>query len=66
MNCEKCRYWSELVARSIGCGPMEAFCLCETGSKKQKFTKETDTCESWKINSNGAIDDPSRSGYENE
>lgn len=63
MNCSKCRFWSELCAQSIGCGPMEALCLSDNGTKRNKFVKGTDVCESWKINSNGAIDDPYCRGY---
>ena len=28
-SCEGCKYWSELVAQSIGLGPLEAMCLCK-------------------------------------
>ena len=26
-NCKGCRYWSEMVAHSIGGGPVQAMCL---------------------------------------
>jgi hypothetical protein len=26
-DCDGCKFWSELCAQSIGCGPMEALCL---------------------------------------
>lgn len=27
MTCEDCKYWSELVAASVGNGPLKAMCL---------------------------------------
>jgi hypothetical protein len=26
-TCSSCRFWSQMVAQSIGCGPIEALCL---------------------------------------
>jgi len=26
-DCDGCKWWSEMCAQSIGCGPMEALCL---------------------------------------
>lgn len=26
-KCDGCKYWSELVAQSIGCSPIKALCL---------------------------------------
>lgn len=34
-TCENCRFWSETVAQSIGCGPMEA--MCENSASPYKF-----------------------------
>jgi hypothetical protein len=36
-SCEDCKFWSELCARSIGCG-MEAMCLNPDSSKYQRMT----------------------------
>jgi hypothetical protein len=57
--CNNCRYWSEMCAQSIGCGPMEALCLKEHGPKQGRMTTERDSCPHWASNEHGAIDDPS-------
>ena len=46
MSCEGCKFWSALVAQSIGCGPIEALCLNKESDKFNKMTKEADSCES--------------------
>ena len=58
-TCEKCRYWSEMCAQSIGCGPMEALCLKEGGPKQGRMTTESNSCPEWASNHHGAVDDPS-------
>lgn len=35
-SCEGCRYWSELIAESIGGGPVKALCLHP--KRKQSMT----------------------------
>jgi hypothetical protein len=57
-HCENCRYWSQLLAQSIGCGPIEAYCLSEDGPKRQRYVRANDRCPSWKLNSHGAVDEP--------
>ena len=58
-SCKSCRFWSEMCAQSIGCGPMKALCLSKDGPKKGRMTEEDDMCEKWKHNNFGAMDDPS-------
>ena len=71
-NCGNCRFWSEMVAQSIGGGPMEALCLSETGPKASKYTTGRMSCEMWKSNHYGAVDSPpnygedARAAYEAE
>lgn len=48
MKCENCRFWSEICAMSIGCGPIEALCECAESPNRSKFMKETDYCNCWK------------------
>lgn len=60
--CNNCRYWSELCAQSIGCGPMEALCLKEGGPKLSRMTAESESCSAWDSNHHGAVDDPSGQG----
>ncbi len=36
-NCEGCQYWSEMVAESIGCGPIKAMCLNDESGHYNKM-----------------------------
>ena len=63
-NCGGCRFWSEMIAQSIGCGPVEALCLSGSGSRAGKYTTERMTCEAWKSGHLGAVDDPPDYGKE--
>lgn len=58
--CENCRYWSQMIAQSIGAGPIEAWCL--SSEQKQKYRRATETCNSWAKNSHGAVDEPPNYG----
>lgn len=62
-DCRGCRFWSEMIARSIG-GPVEALCLAPEGPFKSKYTGGRRTCESWKSGHHGAVDDPPNYGEE--
>ena len=59
-NCGGCRFWSEMIARSID-GPIEAMCLGE-GPRKGKYTTERQTCDGWKSGHLGAVDEPPNYG----
>lgn len=63
-DCGGCRYWSEMVARSIGGGPVEALCLCDGGPLQGKYTTERRTCSAWASGHLGAWDDPPNYGEE--
>ncbi len=56
--CGECRYWSEMMAQSIGCGPIEAVCLSSDGPKRGRYVSARSTCEKWANNALGAIDSP--------
>lgn len=60
--CRDCRYWSEMCAQSIGCGPMEALCLSSSGPHKGKFVRETQSCGEWRSNHFGSVDAPPNYG----
>lgn len=62
-NCAGCRFWSEMIAKSEGGGPVQALCLAE-GSKRGQYTVSRQTCEAWKSGHYGAIDDPPNYGEE--
>lgn len=55
-ECDGCKYWSELCAQSIGCGPMEALCLNSESPLYSKMVNEG--CD--KYERGRSIDDPSR------
>lgn len=71
-DCAGCRFWSEMVAQSIGGGPVEALCLTEGGPRSGKYTTARVTCAHWKSGHLGAVDDPpnygedTRAAYEAE
>lgn len=63
-NCAGCRFWSEMIAQSLGGGPMEAYCLAPIGSPlAAKFVTAHTTCTAWKSGHHGAVDEPSEDGY---
>lgn len=55
-NCSGCRFWSEMVAQA-GPNGMEALCLGE-GSSAGKYVTLRHSCEAWKLNSFGSVDEP--------
>lgn len=67
MKCQDCRFWSEMVAQSIGCGPIEALCLNEESPLRIKMTTELNGCQFGKENLYGAIDAPgNENAYNNQ
>jgi hypothetical protein len=71
-DCGNCRYWSQMVAQSIGCGPIEALCLSPDSSWHSKYVRGTFLCVHWASDHHGKVDDPpnygeqSRAAYEAE
>jgi len=63
-NCAGCRFWSEMIAQSIGGGPVEALCLADKGPRSGKYTTGRVTCDAWKSGHLGAVDDPPNYGEE--
>lgn len=58
-NCSGCRYWSEMIAQSIGGRDVEAMCLAPEGSPaKGKYMVGSQTCAAYAKNTHGAVDDP--------
>lgn len=55
-KCEDCKYFSEMIAESIGCGPIHAMCLCGLSKHHGKMVSESFHCEHY-IHGH-AIDDP--------
>lgn len=55
MNCQGCKWWSEMIAESIGCGPIKAMCL---NPDSPKFNRMVNTdCDEFCDGT--PIDDPS-------
>jgi len=57
-KCANCRFWSELAAQSIGCGPIEAVCLCSGSPHNGKFVRATASCPKFENSYGHAIDEP--------
>lgn len=62
-NCAGCRYWSEMIAQSIGQG-VEALCLSDEGPFSGNYVSEWQKCQAWKSGHFGAVDDPPDYGEE--
>lgn len=57
-KCENCYFWSEMIAQSVGCGPVEAMCLNDNSDSYQEMVPETFGCVDWENGETGAIDCP--------
>lgn len=44
-TCETCRYWSSRLAQSIGCGPVEAYCLSDDSPFQRSWVRADATCQ---------------------
>jgi hypothetical protein len=62
-NCAGCKYWSEMLAQSIGGAPVEAMCLSSDGPMHGKYVTARATCKAWESGEDGAIDDPAGAIY---
>ena len=61
--CDKCRYWSDLVAQySHELNAVIALCLAQGSDAEGEMTSGKTTCDKWKHNGYGAIDSPSYAG----
>lgn len=56
-DCRGCRFWSEMIARAVGDGPVQALCLGD-GKFAGKYVAGRQTCDAWKSGHLGAVDDP--------
>lgn len=56
-TCGSCRYWSEMLAKCDGGGPVQAMCLGK-GSLAHQHTTERQSCEAWASGHLGAVDTP--------
>lgn len=46
-QCGNCFFWSDMCARSIGCGPVEAVCLSQDGPENGKWKTAKHSCNQW-------------------
>jgi hypothetical protein len=44
-HCKDCKFFSEMIAESIGCGPITAMCLCGSSKNHGKMVRESNHCE---------------------
>jgi len=58
MKCNECRFWSEMLARSDGVGPVLAVCLCSDSKMEGEYTSGRSGCSAGKESVFGAIDQP--------
>jgi hypothetical protein len=63
-DCAGCRFWSEMIARCDGVGPVVALCLANEGPLSGKYVSAQRSCTSWKSGHYGAVDDPPNYGEE--
>jgi hypothetical protein len=57
-NCKGCRYWSEMIAQSLGGGPVQAMCLSATSTYRGQYMSCARMCTEWASGHLGAIDEP--------
>lgn len=57
-NCNGCRWWSEMIARAIGAGPVQALCLVRGGPNSGKYCHPQTVCDKWERGHLGAVDEP--------
>uniref|UniRef100_A0A6M3KST4 Uncharacterized protein n=1 Tax=viral metagenome TaxID=1070528 RepID=A0A6M3KST4_9ZZZZ len=43
-KCNDCKYFSEMIAESVGCGPTKAMCLCGLSKYHGKMVSESHYC----------------------
>jgi len=57
-NCAGCKFWSEMIARAHGGGPVEAMCLASSGKHSSQYTTARMSCDKWESGEDGIVDDP--------
>lgn len=57
-NCNGCRFWSEMIARSVGGAPVEALCLSASSPRSGEYVTGRTACSAWKSGHYGPVDDP--------
>lgn len=58
-QCLDCWFWSDMIARCNGSGPVEAMCLNRESRNYMKYTVAHVSCDKWEDSMNGfRIDSP--------
>jgi hypothetical protein len=57
-NCRGCRYWSEMIAKAEGGGPVVAMCLSPDSVVKGRYMAGFQRCDEWASGHLGAVDEP--------
>lgn len=55
MKCDGCKWWSEMVAEAVGCGPILALCLNSDSPHSGKMVRSGCDCYEEGV----SVDDPS-------
>ena len=57
-DCKGCRFWSEMIAKADGGGPVVAMCLNSNSECRGQYKASFGKCAAWKSGEYGAIDEP--------
>lgn len=63
-NCAGCRFWSEMIARAEGGGPVEAMCLNPASRQRGNYVAGFQECLHWTEGGLGAVDQPGGDPYD--
>ena len=61
-DCKGCRYWSEMIAKVVGMGPLQSLCLNKNSKQAYFYTRPDTHCPEWADGEYGAVDDPQNKG----
>jgi hypothetical protein len=58
-QCLDCWFWSDMIAKCDGAGPVQAMCLNRESRNHLKYTVSQVTCDKWEDSLNGfRVDSP--------
>jgi hypothetical protein len=58
-QCLDCKYWSDMIAKCEGLGPVQAMCLNKESRNHLKYTVDRVTCDKWEYAEAGfRVDSP--------
>ena len=57
-DCKGCRFWSEMIAKCDGGGPVLAMCLNSKSKFSAEYKSGSGKCAAWASGEFGAVDEP--------